>query len=885
MDHSCPLYSVERRLSDGLILWNKAKAGYFSPDEFRINLNSTIQTLRSVTFVLQKLKGDLAGFEEWYSPWQDKMRSDHLMRWLVESRNIIEKQGDLETYSRAKISLIESWFEPPSREFDVPPFAETDNYDVLISKVLPEDIDSSIGLLKIERRWVDSRMSDEEILTVLAHGFGVLSQLLYEAHIHFIEGPSSECSCEFMKTSRSMKGRIPPCMLGSGWDRTQWMNAKDGSIVVPQSTSIPVSMEGIKAAKQRYGYIGTVDSPVKGARDLKGRIGGFMEMAKAILARDGYHDPIALLGFADGRLAIIKLVMNDRVDKHFVIRQLAADIERHGATWVILINEAWYSTNAVRYAAEDPERGECLQLIGANPEGEEVCYTIPFTRSDAGEIVFDEELLGVNKIHLIQPIRDVWSRGGKISQSGKSKNPLSERRRVVGKAPAKCFAEYHEPGRNDRCVCGSGIKFKKCCLGQYSSQSEDFWSACNAGDYGEALIHARRHLTWYVLSHRAHTEPLIESGSEVAEDWLLLDINVLSELLDHLFFCYVHTGIEDTFIDVFDVAQDYVLDPRWGAKIAYFRGLWFLRVKKDDVLAREQLQSINLSKCNDPEYLGLYIQLNNSTLSFNERIELADRIIAHSNIESTKLHYRMFKSVQHLLIEERSDALSIIREAVSEYEKVSPDKRSVFGQMTYAFSLQLYAQIGSLSEIYEKAISVIDSLVADGLGDSDLYRLQGDCYFDIGKVADAKTSYAESGLEVSKVFLAECYMIESDLESARRTLDGLDDSVLSKYELFDFAISWAKLALYSLKVADKKKALDLLSVVEAESPYFKAYRDNLKIDLLQLSPQSPKGVIQSVLLSLNKYITLKPNFFGVGIDVNQIIEDKFLSQPDDPADL
>jgi hypothetical protein len=42
------------------------------------------------------------------------MKSDPLMRWLVEARNRIEKQGDLKTYSSARVSVLAGWNEPYS---------------------------------------------------------------------------------------------------------------------------------------------------------------------------------------------------------------------------------------------------------------------------------------------------------------------------------------------------------------------------------------------------------------------------------------------------------------------------------------------------------------------------------------------------------------------------------------------------------------------------------------------------------------------------------------------------------------------------------------------------------------------------------------------------
>src|ERR1039458_683603 len=96
----CPIAPAERRLQDAAAFWKQAYDAYFNPNKFRIGLQAAIQALRSVTFVLQAQKNSIAGFEVWYGPQQEAMRNDPKMRWLVEARNFIEKQGDLSTRSR-----------------------------------------------------------------------------------------------------------------------------------------------------------------------------------------------------------------------------------------------------------------------------------------------------------------------------------------------------------------------------------------------------------------------------------------------------------------------------------------------------------------------------------------------------------------------------------------------------------------------------------------------------------------------------------------------------------------------------------------------------------------------------------------------------------------
>ena len=102
----CPLAAVDQRLADSHRFWHQAEAAYFDPDGFRLGAQSAIQTLRSVTFILQKNKGAIPGFDQWYDGWRKRLGADELMRWIVDARNRIEKEGDLEAHSYVRAEML-----------------------------------------------------------------------------------------------------------------------------------------------------------------------------------------------------------------------------------------------------------------------------------------------------------------------------------------------------------------------------------------------------------------------------------------------------------------------------------------------------------------------------------------------------------------------------------------------------------------------------------------------------------------------------------------------------------------------------------------------------------------------------------------------------------
>ena len=67
-ENRCPLAAVDQRLDDLHRLWHQAADAYFDPDAFRVAIQSAIQTMRSVTFILQKNKAIIPDFDRWQLP-------------------------------------------------------------------------------------------------------------------------------------------------------------------------------------------------------------------------------------------------------------------------------------------------------------------------------------------------------------------------------------------------------------------------------------------------------------------------------------------------------------------------------------------------------------------------------------------------------------------------------------------------------------------------------------------------------------------------------------------------------------------------------------------------------------------------------------------------
>lgn len=401
----CPLAAVEARLGDALHRWKESEREYFTPNLFRLNLNDCIQALRSVTFVLQKNRKVISDFERWYEGWQHRLRSDSTMQWLVGARNAVVKEGDLQTHSKARLTLLLSWNSPPVLDIDVPPDMTPSECLRLASSRLQERPEADVCVLQLEKRWVEVNLPGVELLEALAYAFGTLTELTVDAHGHLRE--HSQSDCPWLARARTEPSSRPPCMVRHDLNRTAYFDIKTGTPRRMEPASDDVSRFSVSELNERYPGIEQVGATFRAKDDTKSQTLAWVDAAKLMLARDGYHQTIALLRTPTG-LRVHGLAMRDRADKHILFRNLAAEVERHNAVSVIVIGEVWTAEQEpsaqYRHAVDAPNRGEGLQVIGCHRSGEVHVFLIPFCRR-GGQIEFGECLdMPPDGANIVKPI-------------------------------------------------------------------------------------------------------------------------------------------------------------------------------------------------------------------------------------------------------------------------------------------------------------------------------------------------------------------------------------------------------------------------------------------------------------------------------------------------
>lgn len=402
-----PGATANKRLFDARTHWVRALDAYFSPEDFRIEINACIQALRNVTFALQADKARIPNFDHWYSRWQSRMRADAKMKWSVEARNTIVKAKDLELHSKLRASLVGSYLdaEIPTLQTKFSPQITTTN---ILAEFKRRGIPAEFlqhAQLRIERRWIINDYPTSEFLELVAYCWTFLSRVLTDLPNASTGAPPTA------------GWGLPACMVDDGESRSIWVKVSTGEISFLNTSSLgTISKEDIDPTKQadiveKYG-LSTMPTPPTTGNELRDRAMYFFEMAKTMLKVDG-HLVLAVMLFTHSNKAIfLELRPDDQSDKYRMWRTVASEVKRIQAHSLICITEAWTATiepgQPFQHAAEAPNRGEAIHLIAASEDGAGFVISAPFTRVEAEIVIHEADEYGLDTVNTMAPVLSVW---------------------------------------------------------------------------------------------------------------------------------------------------------------------------------------------------------------------------------------------------------------------------------------------------------------------------------------------------------------------------------------------------------------------------------------------------------------------------------------------
>jgi tetratricopeptide (TPR) repeat protein len=443
------------------------------------------------------------------------------------------------------------------------------------------------------------------------------------------------------------------------------------------------------------------------------------------------------------------------------------------------------------------------------------------------------------------------------------------------------------------CLCGSGRKFKRCCLPHLPRKvlGVGTRTAISSENYPGAIVECRADITQYTIWHKSHTEPFFRAAPERAQALLDLDLRSLSELVDTLVRCYAKSQHAPEIPEILERLRANIHHSRWQRKITYFCAVDAYLFHDDPNLARVELTKLGpITEETDSETLQLYLDLFGRQLSFSSMQDLIDRILRFSKNEAEQLHYRSLKAIQYVEIGDNTKGQSELDVAISRFRASDDTKKmNAYSMDTFASALDLLGALRGESQLLDEAIALYrEALRLDAWtlsGRAHIFRQLGEALRHKSSWVQALETY-ESAAQcapqlILKVFMAECYLQLNQIEKAIDAITTVDVSLLDEAELTDYAFIFAAI---SVETGDREKlqrAELLLKQQELASPFFRSRRDTLLLSVVEAHRAGTSGslikttrkAIAGMLARANRYLLLEPNLMGFGIRGNAILAD------------
>jgi len=828
----CPLASVDRRLYDAQFAWIKTLHDYNRPEEFRRSLNNCVTTLRSVTFLLQKQKKHISNFDKWYVIWQEKMRGDSVMRWLSQARNYIEKQGDLSTLSIAEAIVTLDWGMKMHQKFLVDPNKSTSEIALEVremTSITSEHQDSA--LLEVERKWIDSKMPEREVLDAVSYCFSFISSIITDAHKQIgIVG-----LCPYKKEigvleieSKKIEhlGGRPPCMVATREMRTVTMKLSTGEELILRRKTKDVSLEEAQKAAQHYGLesVKRMEAEPKNLREIAEY---WFRSAKVVLAKDGYHIPTIILGPPNPQ--VIHFRIDEQVDKYLIWSTIAEHIAVAGSEWLILIIETWLRVPEERLhpKAYKYKPREALHVIAAS-KNREFASIISEFRREGNEIKFEPEKIFNQESELdsemLRPVRNVWNGEAESKPRG-----ISMPRIRLKQLP--WIADEKIP-----CPCGSSKSFADCCK-DYLTQDKEARKKTEEADIGEVEKAYRGKLTQYIGYVVSYTIPALKKFPDEITSMVKIDIEALCEISEHVALLLREQNRPQEAIKLFRHLRKTVELPGFDKRMICMEAIWYSAILDDDEKARETLSGIDITCEDDVEVMQVYMDL--CEVEPQKKLELIDSILGKSFLPSVILQYSILKAICLHMDGRNEDALKIITKAIGQYSIKPEHIPDCYYMNMCARAHALKWRLSQDYREYKKALEYYMALPTEGLneeGKSMVYCETAQLYFD-GEDFDNAIKYYRLSIEshqteVAFIHLAESHLKKGDLDEVKKVLSSIPKEDVPE----EFRLEYLRvLSILAISENDQKLAGDTATELKKlifPEKYFEHQRDEILKELV-----------------------------------------------------
>ena len=392
--------------------------------------------------------------------------------------------------------------------------------------------------------------------------------------------------------------------------------------------------------------------------------------------------------------------------------------------------------------------------------------------------------------------------------------------------------------------------------------------------------HCRALVTRYLAWIERHTLPVLAVAPN--HEILRIDLEALTDLCSSVVMVMLKQGRTDECATFIDAVSRRTPLPRFEQRAAYFRAECSCYGRDDEAGALKHLEQLApLDQCDYSPAIELYVSLAGDTLDPGHAMRLYDAIIALTHSSAIRLHYETAKAMANAVLG-GTRTLEALNRALAAFEK-ERNVETLTDPYDCTIAARAYSLRGRLAESgedTERATMLYERIKLEELTDE-------------GKLAHHT--------EVGRHFL--------DSESPRRAIESLSaaipfgDAIVARIYLCDAYVQLEDLAradavareLLLMRVPDEltlellmvvgrlfcamrdrerlRAVVEMLRKLHLRLPYFALQRERACVELLAAADElvSTRRIVDRFRW-ISRFLELKPNFFGLGVNVNAIID-------------
>jgi hypothetical protein len=360
---------------------------YHNPVRFIAQADALIQALRNFTFFLQSKKNGIENFDSWYLPWQELMKNNPYMRFIVEMRNSIVKQGINTAKSHALIVLFTDYKQTLlERRLDI--YTTTNEIRSELTKITRKSPWLKHATGEIHRLYIFNyaKKDDLEVVDTLFYCTVFINELFDDFK-------------NFM-TAGSVRSELPKVVAPSVdvSDLKITFRMRDGVKVSKEVIRVDRNEDAIKAYRKKYGEV-KLKHDIK-SHDVMEKIFANIELAQVF--RRQFDELLPSLEYhsaATKRWTRVHPVVSSRADKIFFWNNFAEQVAAEKIDKFYFTANTWLVANkkdfdkAIRKGEEIstlPNLKESLVAYYLDSSGKVVVAQSSYKKGKTGKIAFGE---------------------------------------------------------------------------------------------------------------------------------------------------------------------------------------------------------------------------------------------------------------------------------------------------------------------------------------------------------------------------------------------------------------------------------------------------------------------------------------------------------------